>query len=217
MKLGMWVIGALLFASQAIAQSGVVIIDGDTLQIGQTTYRLHGIDAPEHGQKCATSSGGTWTCGKEATAYLLAMTAGHEVTCDNRDNDRYGRTIAVCMADGKDLNEQMVSSGMAWAFLRFTDDYAVVERDAKAQMIGIWQAETQTAWDFRAQQWETASQVAPEGCPIKGNISSNGQIYHAPWSPYYNRTKINTAKGERWFCSEDEALSAGWRAPRWGG
>ena len=109
MKLGLWIVGALLFASQANAQSGVVIIDGDTLQIGQTTYRLHGIDAPEHGQKCATDTGGVWACGKEATAYLLFLTAGREVTCDNRDNDKYGRTIAVCMADGRDLNEQMVS------------------------------------------------------------------------------------------------------------
>jgi hypothetical protein len=42
MKPGMWVIGILFVATQAIAQSGVRIVDGDTLQIGQTTYRLFG-------------------------------------------------------------------------------------------------------------------------------------------------------------------------------
>jgi hypothetical protein len=57
---------------------------------------------------------------------------------------------------------------------------------------------------------------APDpNCPIKGNINSKGErIYHTPWgSRNYDRTKINTAKGERWFCNEAEAVAAGWRAP----
>ena len=36
-------------------------------------------------------------------------------------------------------------------------------------------------------------------------------IYHVPGGAYYDRTKISAAKGERWFCSEEEALAAGWR------
>ncbi len=52
-------------------------------------------------------------------------------------------------------------------------------------------------------------------CPIKGNISKTGErIYHTPWSPWYSRTKINEATGERWFCDESEAAAAGWRAAR---
>lgn len=48
---------------------------------------------------------------------------------------------------------------------------------------------------------------------IKGNISYNTgeKIYHVPGGQYYNATVINPASGERWFCSEDEANSAGWR------
>ena len=42
-------------------------------------------------------------------------------------------------------------------------------------------------------------------------ITKNGRIYHMPWSPWYGRVKIDTARGERWFCSEAEALAAGWR------
>jgi hypothetical protein len=37
------------------------------------------------------------------------------------------------------------------------------------------------------------------------------RIYHAPGGRWYSRTKINEAKGERWFCSEEEARAAGWR------
>jgi endonuclease YncB( thermonuclease family) len=52
-------------------------------------------------------------------------------------------------------------------------------------------------------------------CLIKGNISSNGdRIYHVPGSTWYEKTRIDTRKGERWFCSEEEARDAGWRAPR---
>ena len=216
MKLAIWIIGALLLAGQAIAQSGVRIVDGDTIEIGQTTYRLFGIDAPEHGQKCAKRGGGSWQCGKAATEYLQHLAAGGQVRCDDRGQDKYGRTIGVCSVGNKDLNEQMVASGHAWAFLRYADDYAAAENVARGKRIGIWQAATQPAWDYRADRWARASDQAPNGCPIKGNISKNGMIYHTPWSPFYTRTKINTAKGERWFCSEDEAVAAGWRAPRWG-
>ena len=51
-------------------------------------------------------------------------------------------------------------------------------------------------------------------CLIKGNISSKGaKIYHLPGSSSYNSTKIDTKAGERWFCTEAEALAAGWHAP----
>jgi hypothetical protein len=51
------------------------------------------------------------------------------------------------------------------------------------------------------------------GCNIKGNISvtSGERIYHMPSQDYYDETRIDFSKGERWFCSEGEARSAGWR------
>lgn len=54
-----------------------------------------------------------------------------------------------------------------------------------------------------------------EGCDIKGNISSSGEkIYHTRSSSSYNATKIDPSKGERWFCTIEEAKANGWRAPR---
>jgi endonuclease YncB( thermonuclease family) len=51
-------------------------------------------------------------------------------------------------------------------------------------------------------------------CLIKGNISkgSGAKIYHVPGDPTYDATKINLQQGERYFCSEEEAERAGWRA-----
>lgn len=51
------------------------------------------------------------------------------------------------------------------------------------------------------------------GCEIKGNISidSGERIYHLPGQRYYSETKIASEYGERFFCSEADARSAGWR------
>jgi endonuclease YncB( thermonuclease family) len=51
-------------------------------------------------------------------------------------------------------------------------------------------------------------------CRIKGNISESGKIYHVPGDESYEHTRVNTQKGERWFCTEAEAQAAGWRAAR---
>ena len=54
-------------------------------------------------------------------------------------------------------------------------------------------------------------------CNIKGNISvsSGEKFYHIQGMPEYEITRINTSKGERFFCSESEAIANGWsKAPR---
>ncbi|MBZ9679625.1 hypothetical protein LB531_03020 [Mesorhizobium sp. CO1-1-2] len=58
----------------------------------------------------------------------------------------------------------------------------------------------------------TRSALRVVGCDIKGNINDRGEhIYHVPGQAYYSATRINPARGERWFCSEWEAWWAGWR------
>tara|TARA_R110002020_G_scaffold36894_31_gene111009 strand:+ start:1907 stop:2560 length:654 start_codon:yes stop_codon:yes gene_type:complete len=210
---------ACLFALFAlpVAAEQARVIDGDTLRIGETTYRLHGIDAPEAGQKCEKASGGTWPCGKRATETMVELVTGADVICDDRGTDDYGRTLSVCSVAGRDIIAAMVEAGMAWAYRRFSNDYAMTEDRAHAAGIGVWQAPTQTPWEYRTERWAVAEQDSPPGCPIKGNIAKDGErIYHAPWSPWYSRTKLSPEKGERWFCTEGEALAAGWRAPMWG-
>jgi hypothetical protein len=60
--------------------------------------------------------------------------------------------------------------------------------------------------------------ISPKpGCNIKGNISidTGNKLYHLPGMKDYQITKISPEKGERWFCTESEAIASGWRkAPR---
>ncbi|MEC7761595.1 MAG: thermonuclease family protein [Pseudomonadota bacterium] len=198
------------FPALSAAAQVAEVVDGDTIRVGEVTYRIEGIDAPEHGQKC-----GTWSCGNDATTAMSKLVQGKRVECVGESLDDYGRVLARCHVDGADFGATLISAGLAWAFTKYSDTYVDEENEARQRGVGIWSGSFQTPWGYRAERWEVEAQVAPDGCPIKGNISSNGKIYHPPWSPWYSRTKISVEKGERWFCSEAEAVRAGWRAPLW--
>ena len=108
----------------------------------------------------------------------------------------------------------MVLNGWALAYRQYSLDYVGEETAAKGAQAGVWSGEFVPPWAWRRGERLQAS-TAPDsagGCTIKGNISSSGErIYHTSDAQDYDRTKINTAKGERWFCSEAEAVAAGWR------
>ncbi len=203
-------------ASSPASSASVRVVDGDTLEVSGTRHRLHGIDAPEAGQSCAKKGGGEWACGKAAIAAMEDLVSAGPVECEGQGKDGYDRTISICRVDGRDISRGMIELGMAWAFVKYSRDYEAEEAEARRQGKGVWQALTETPWDYRSKKWDVAMQEAPDGCPIKGNISKQGMIYHAPWSPWYRKTKVTLKDGERWFCSEDEAIEAGWRAPIWG-
>jgi endonuclease YncB( thermonuclease family) len=188
------------------------IIDGDTLKIAGTAIRLLHIDAPESGQSC-----GATPCGAAATAHLAGLVGNGPVACNGTRIDTYGRLLAVCTSARRDLNRQMVLDGHAMVFRRYGDVYDQEEQQARSARRGIWATpETVAPWDYRAEKWTNSAQTAPRAnCPIKGNITADGErIYHTPYSRWYDRTRISPARGERWFCDENEARTAGWRAAR---
>ncbi|WP_340116168.1 thermonuclease family protein [Pelagibius sp. 7325] len=205
-------------ASPEIIVGQASVVDGDTLEIHGTRIRLHGIDAPESDQLC-TRQHDKYRCGQSAALALSDKIGKGVVGCEPRDVDRYGRVVAVCRAQGEDLNAWMVANGWALAYRHYSIDYVPQEEAAAAAKIGVWQGAFVPPWD-----WRRSSRLADEGkrpdqsadCLVKGNISINTgeRIYHVPSGEYYSRTKINPAKGERWFCSEAEARAAGWRPSR---
>jgi endonuclease YncB( thermonuclease family) len=116
------------------------VVDGDTLKFGSVAVRLHGIDAPESDQVCSRN-GQDWPCGFEATAALAALVENHWVDCSEMDKDRYGRIIAVCSIGGPlgvELNREMVATGWAIAYRRYSTDYVTEEMEAQKSGLGIW-------------------------------------------------------------------------------
>ena len=204
--------------AKADVVSGVAkLLDGDTISISGQPVRLLHIDAPESDQLCQDGRGRAYLCGKEAADYLRKLMRGQTVTCTGTEYDRYERLLGLCRTANVDLNRELILAGLAVRYDPETSDYLSEELAAAKASRGIWQGTFTLPKQHRATRWQAAKQEAPNGCPIKGNISvRNGvemRIYHAPWSRYYDKTRINTRKGERWFCTEAEALAAGWRAP----
>ncbi len=187
------------------------VIDGDTIEIAGERIRLEGIDAPEVGQTCGGGWFGTWACGSQATAQLKWLVGSRRVDCSAAGRDKYGRMLGWCSVSGKDINAEMVRSGFAWAFVKYSTRYQNIEADARRAKIGIWKGDAQAPWDYRENRWQFAESGAPKGCAIKGNVTENGRIYHMPWSPWYAKVKVEPEKGEAWFCSEAEAAKAGFR------
>ena len=201
--------------AKAIEISGPAqITDGDTLAVGGQVIRLSGIDAFENGQDCSSADGKPYNCGAKAENALRGLTQDG-VSCAGNEFDDYKRLIAHCRAKGRDVGEAMVLDGHALAFRKFSEEYVAVEERSQIEGRGAWAGSFIPPWEYRAQRWTAAEQETPDAnCPIKGNINRKGErIYHAPWSRSYKRTKVNTSKGERWFCDEAEAVAAGWRAP----
>jgi endonuclease YncB( thermonuclease family) len=227
--------GAHVIPAQERVTGRATIIDGDSFEIGDVGVRLFGVDAPEGRQPCVRE-GREWQCGEAAAAELRRLVGSRDVVCRKRDEDTYGRIVAVCHSGTVDLGAAMVRAGLAVAYRRYSDDYVDEERQAQAARRGVWAGTFASPEDWRRDErvQETAAQptrtvrAAPEpssatrssqgrrsGCDIKGNINSSGErIYHTTASPSYAETGIDEDRGERWFCTEAEARAAGWRAPR---
>ncbi len=200
----------------AAAQSPVVgvasVIDGDTLEIHGQRIRLHGIDAPESGQSCE-NDGRQYRCGQQAALALADKIGRAPIRCEQRDIDRYKRIVAVCRLGAEDLNGWMVRQGWAIAYRQYSRDYVDDESAAQAAKAGIWAGRfiEPSRWR-RGDRLQVAKKPAAVACQIKGNISWSGErIFHVPGGRDYGPTRIDESKGERWFCSEDEARKAGWR------
>lgn len=54
--------------------------------------------------------------------------------------------------------------------------------------------------------------ITPTPCrTIAGNINAQGQkLWHDETSPQWGQIRIDESKGERWFCTPEEAEAAGW-------
>lgn len=200
---------------------GVVlrVIDGDTVELSDgIRVRLIGIDTPESGN-CYS---------KESTNKLKELVEGKNVSIekDVLEKDKYGRLLAYLYINNTFVNENMVREGYAKILtippdIKYVEKFTKAQNEAREEKLGLWadtvcnsQLNSHLNSSFKMDLFETNSVNTQTNtdCPIKGNISSRGEkIYHTPGQRYYEKTKIEENMGERWFCSEKEAVEAGWR------
>ena len=227
----------ILFASSVLAQSlsgRATVVDGDTLVIGDTRIRLNAIDAPETDQTCLDAKSRPFACGIVARDRLRQKIGESTVSCTSEGEDRYGRTLGICRLDSEDLNRWLVAEGLALSYVQYSDQYSNVEEHARRNKKGLGAGAFTAPWDWRhrtpktpllgavATQADrtTLDSISPSAppvadCTIKGNVNRQGdRIYFLPGNSAYGKVRMDKGLGERWFCSEEEALSAGWRKAR---
>lgn len=88
------------------------IIDGDTFRCGNIRIRLTSIDAPEMPGHCKPGRHCTPGDPFASKDYLKSITRG-KVICHPLETDSYGRTVAQCEVNGKDLSCAIVEAGHA--------------------------------------------------------------------------------------------------------
>ncbi|MEM1402345.1 MAG: thermonuclease family protein [Pseudomonadota bacterium] len=111
---------------------------GETLRV-----RLHGIDAPEHGQ----------AYGHAARRTLETLITKEPVAVEVIDVDRFGRSVAVVYQGERNLNLEMVRRGYAWWYRQYAKDDDTLrnaEEEAKEAQLGLWKDDNpRPPWDWR--------------------------------------------------------------------
>jgi micrococcal nuclease len=187
----------------------VKVLDGDTVDVLWRTrpvrVRLAGVDAPESGQPY----------GAKAREFVKRATRGRTVTVVGAANDRFERRLGeVLVSGGESLNRALLAHGLAWHFVRYSDDeqLAALERDARTAGLGLWaDAAPEAPWEYRADKRAGPTRDAAPA-PAEAFVGNRrSRIFHAPGCP--DRDRVSTRNREL-FASESEALAAGYRRAR---
>lgn len=211
--------------SGRIAATVIKVVDGDTFDArfadgSVERVRLILIDTPETKHPRI----GEQPFGKEASEFTAKLLTGKkvELELDVQERDQYGRILAYAYVGGKMVNKLLLEKGLARVAVfppntKYVDEFREIQDEARKKGIGIWSIENyvkedgfqsggdkgQTGEDGRRPSAEKSCQNPT----IKGNINSRGEkIYHLPGGRYYDVTKA-----EEWFCTEEEAMKAGYR------
>lgn len=158
----------LLLAGPAGAATVLSVGDGDTLRVNdggrRLTIRLACIDAPETAQQ---------PYGAAARQRLQELApVGSAVTLRVVDTDRYGRTVAEVLRNGRAVNLTLVRSGAAFAYRQYLakcdqSAYLGAEAAAQRERVGVWAVPggIQRPWDWR----HGGRTAAPAPSVLKGS------------------------------------------------
>jgi endonuclease YncB( thermonuclease family) len=193
------VAGSLTVAKRVIDPTETVmsVIDGDTFVISnKQNIRLYGVDAPELGN----------CFGEEAKDALTKKILGKKVTLKSPRTDYFRRVQAHVYVNNELINEYIALNGYGWDHADGTPESGAIKEAgnyAEANKIGIYSE-------------KCFPTKPPKNCLIKGQISydQGKHIYRLPGCPDYTQTEIERFRGEDYFCTEKEAIKAGFtKAP----
>lgn len=205
---------------ETITGKVVSVADGDTITILnnglQLKLRLYGIDAPEKNQPF----------GQKAHDFTASMVAGRQITVEQKDTDRYGRTVAMVYVDGINLNEQIVKQGYGWVYRQYCkdsicNDWLKLESNARESLKGLWaESNPIPPWEFRQGQRTSGNRehdfiVLPSTSTVVQNVPSESGSYHGNRNSHVFHSSackdFNCPNCTVVFNSTKEATGAGFR------
>ena len=206
------------------------VVDGDTIEveIDGMTYKLRyiGVDTPE-----TVDPNRPMGCyGHEAAQRNLELVVGQTVGLekDVSETDEFGRLLRYVWVGDEMVNATLVREGYAEAKsyppdTKHQEMLDELENLARTAGRGLWGEVCANRTPLTTSTQTPPPGIGDEVCDfsgtnqavIKGNISSSDEkIYHVPGQDSYDETGITESRGERWFCTEQEAVGAGWRKSR---
>ncbi|TKB24218.1 nuclease [Desulfopila sp. IMCC35006] len=198
------------------------VADGDMITVlnqnnERIKIRLAGIDTPE----------GSQVYGNQATQFTVSKVSGKRVRIFPETTDRYGRTVAMVLINGENLNEQIVASGNGWVYRKYCtadycNDWLKLEKAARDARIGLWtDRNSQPPWEWRAEHRNGKSNgsgdnvsvvtaaVAGAGSSTTYHGNRRSHVFHGPSCRDYNCKNCTVRLG-----SYQDAVGAGYRAHR---
>lgn len=104
---------------------------------GELKIRLSGVDCPESFQ----------IHGDKPKQFTSSMVAGKRVRIEPETIDQHGRTVAMVLFNGENVNEQIVANGHGWVYRKYCtaaycNDWLQLEETARAGHVGLWGMKT---------------------------------------------------------------------------
>lgn len=172
------------------------VIDGDTfiLKTGERV-RLLGVDAPEKG-RCMS---------EEATQALSTLVLNKNVSIREEKPDNFGRRMGLVYVGNSLINIELIRLGFAKPdYTKNSQKQAFIDafNEAKDNNLGI----------HSVCKLSDPLPTNPK-CVIKGNIdqATGKKFYHLPNCSHYKQIVLDTSTQEQFFCSEKEAVDAGFQ------
>ena len=218
--------GTLSYAAADYSYVGqtIDVSDGDSITVKSEKYglvkiRLYGVDCPEAFQ----------IHGESAKQFTILKSLHKRVRITPIEFDDYGRTVAIVMVNGENLNEEIIAGGNGWVFRKychsaFCENWLKLEEHARNSHLGLWQDKNpMPPWEWRDQErkrefegstsavTKTNSNPTPnfkEANAVSeiyhGNRRSN--VFHAPGCVDYNCRNCTVI-----LKSKNEAINSGYR------
>jgi micrococcal nuclease len=172
------------------------VIDGDTVLLTSgERVRLLGIDAPEAG-RCYFDA---------AKQRLTELVLDKYILIKEERPDNFGRRMGLVYLDGMLINTVMIEEGYAkpdYTKNSMGELFIKAYDDAKKEQLGV-----------NSDVCKKISSDSPPdpNCTIKGNIdkATGDKFFHYPGCRQYTQIVLDLNTEEGYFCSEEEAIKAG--------